>query len=48
LGGPRHRFEGSMATEQIEPLIFTLLRYTSVEQGRRRPEPRFLPQAQAA
>ena len=28
-------------TVQIEPLIFTLFRYTSAEQGRRRPTPSF-------
>ena len=39
--GPRHRREGKLSKDQIEPLILTLLRYTSAEQGRRRPIPRF-------
>ena len=33
---------------QIKPVVISLFRYTSAEQGRRRPMPRFVPQAQAA
>jgi hypothetical protein len=36
-----YRCEGLLATVQIKPLIFTLFCYTSSEQGRRRPSPRF-------
>jgi hypothetical protein len=40
-GGPRHRFKGKLATAQMKPFKFTLLRYTSTEQDRRRPTPGF-------
>jgi hypothetical protein len=40
-GGPRCRLGRYLASMQIKPLIFTLFRYTSSEQGRRRPTSRF-------
>jgi hypothetical protein len=41
-GRPRYRCEGQLLRVQMKLLTFTLLRYTSAEQGRRRPTPRFL------
>jgi len=36
-GGPHHRCEGYIATVQIKSLVVSLFRYTSAEQGHRRP-----------